>query len=41
KRIDGSFMSGRSNLVIPGGQMQHALDVICAPLIEALINKNN
>ncbi|VAW67313.1 Phosphoribulokinase [hydrothermal vent metagenome] len=37
KRIDGSFMSGRSNLVIPGGQMQHALDVICAPLIEALI----
>jgi len=41
KRIDGSFMSGKSNLVIPGGQMQHALDVICAPLIEALINKNN
>jgi len=36
-RIDGSFLSRRRSLVIPGGQMQHALDIICAPLIEKLI----
>jgi len=39
-RIDGSFLSGRRSLVIPGGQLQHALDVICAPLIEALIRRD-
>lgn len=38
-RIDGAFMSRRSCIVIPGGQMQHALDVICAPLIEVLIER--
>ncbi len=38
KRIPGSFFSRRNSLVIPGGQLQHALDVICAPLIEQLIN---
>lgn len=37
QRIDGAFLSSRQNLVVPGGQMSHALDVICAPLIEALI----
>jgi len=36
-RIDDSFLSRRRSLVIPGGQMQHALDIICAPLIENLI----
>jgi len=38
-RIEGAVMSRRSSLTIPGGQMQHALDVICAPLIEALIQR--
>jgi phosphoribulokinase len=37
QRIEGSFLSGRRSLVIPGGQMQHAMDIICAPLIEDLI----
>ena len=37
-RISGSFISRRQCLVIPGGQMQHALDIICAPLIENLVN---
>jgi len=37
KRIDGAFISRRKSLVVPGGQMSHALDIICAPLIEALI----
>lgn len=34
KRIDGSFMSRANTLVIPGGDFRHALDVICAPIIE-------
>lgn len=39
QRIDGAFASRRQSLVIPGGQLQHALDIICAPLIENLIQK--
>lgn len=35
KRIDGAFMSRANTMVVHGGQMQHALDVICAPMIEA------
>ena len=35
KRIHGSFMSRRNTMVIPGGEMKHALDVICAPMIES------
>jgi phosphoribulokinase len=34
KRIDGAFMSRANTMVIPGGEMRHALDVICAPMIE-------
>jgi len=37
KRIPNARLSGRKSLLIPGGQLQHALDVICAPMIEALI----
>ncbi|VAW55778.1 Phosphoribulokinase, partial [hydrothermal vent metagenome] len=39
KRIDGAFISKSNNMVIPGGQLQHALDIICAPLIESLISR--
>ena len=35
KRINKSFMSRRNTMVIPGGEMRHALDVICSPMIEA------
>lgn len=38
-RIDDAFLSRRNCIVIPGGQMQHALDIICAPLIEQLIER--
>jgi len=42
QRIEGAFVSKRHSLVIPGGQLQHALDIICAPLIENLIqNRKN
>ena len=37
--IEGSFISRRNSLVVPGGQMHHALDVICAPLIEKMIRQ--
>lgn len=36
QRIPASFMSRRNTLVIPGGEMKLALDVICAPLIERI-----
>ncbi len=39
-RIDDAFLSRRTSLVIPGGQLQHALDIICAPLIEELVSRN-
>ena len=35
KRIHGAFMSRPNTSVIPGGEMKHALDVICAPIIES------
>ena len=34
KRIHGSVMSRANTMVVPGGEMKHALDVICAPVIE-------
>lgn len=37
KRIPDSFMSRSNTMVIPGGEMRHALDVICAPIIDALM----
>ena len=40
-RIEGAVLSRRSSLTIPGGQMKHALDVICAPLIEGLIKRKS
>jgi phosphoribulokinase len=35
KRIESSYMSRPNSMVIPGGELRHALDVICAPMIEA------
>ena len=37
RRIKGSWMSRRNTLVIPGGQLEHAIRVICAPLVHALV----
>ncbi|WP_455198430.1 phosphoribulokinase [Kaarinaea lacus] len=38
-RIDGARMSRPNTMVIPGGQMKQALDVICTPLIHNLVEK--
>ena len=35
--IPGSFMSRPNTMVVPGGAMVHALEVICTPIIRSLI----
>jgi len=39
ENIENSFMSRRNTLVIPGRYMNHAIDVICTPLILELCNR--
>jgi len=39
--IDGAVMSRPNTIVIPGGELQQAIDVICTPLIHSLIEKRN
>ncbi|MCC5452573.1 phosphoribulokinase [Rheinheimera sp. UJ51] len=39
KMIDGSFMSRVNTLVVPGGKMGLAMELILTPLIEALMQK--
>ncbi|MDH5765436.1 MAG: phosphoribulokinase [Gammaproteobacteria bacterium] len=41
KRINKSFMSRPNTMVIPGGEMRHALEVICAPIIERLCKNSH
>lgn len=36
KRFHRSFMSRPNTLVVPGGQLRHALEVICQPVIQDL-----
>jgi phosphoribulokinase len=35
--IHGSFMSRRNTLVVPGGKMGFAMELILTPIIERLI----
>jgi phosphoribulokinase len=39
--LHGSFMSRRNNIVVPGGKMALAMEIILAPLIHELISKRN
>ncbi len=39
--IDGAFMSRVNTLVVPGGKMGLAMELILTPLIQALIDKRN
>jgi phosphoribulokinase len=39
QRIDGSFMSRPNTLVVPGGKMHLALEVICRPLVHELVER--
>jgi phosphoribulokinase len=39
KVIEGASMSRPNTMLIPGGQMRHAMDVICTPLIHELVER--
>ena len=39
RRIEGSHMTRPNTMVIPGGKMQLALEIICTPLIHDLVEK--
>ncbi|MBI3547154.1 MAG: phosphoribulokinase [Gammaproteobacteria bacterium] len=39
RRIKNSYMSRPNTMVIPGGKMQLALEIICTPLIHELLEK--
>lgn len=41
RRISGSFMSRRNTMVVPAGKLRLALDVICTPLIQEMIEKKS
>lgn len=40
KMLENSFMSRRNTIVIPGGSLQVALEVVCAPLVHDLIERS-
>ena len=37
--LNGSFMSRRNTIVVPGGKMGFAMEIILAPIIHDLMNK--
>lgn len=39
RMIDGSFMSRMNTLVVPGGKMVFAMELILAPLVEEILDK--
>jgi phosphoribulokinase len=38
-KLDGSFMSRSNTLVVPGSSMEHAMEVICTPMVHRLVEK--
>ncbi|NOZ51576.1 MAG: phosphoribulokinase [Gammaproteobacteria bacterium] len=38
-RIHNAFMSRPNTLVVPGGEMRNAMEIICTPLVQALLAK--
>jgi phosphoribulokinase len=38
--INGSFMSRHTTLVVPGGKMGFAMELILAPLIDVMVDKS-
>lgn len=37
KQIDEAYMTRANTMVLPGGQMTHALEIICTPIIRSLV----
>jgi phosphoribulokinase len=40
RRIHDSYMSRPNTMVIPGGKMLLAMEIICTPLVQELIEKS-
>ena len=38
-RLHNSFMSRPNTIVVPGGEMRNALDIVCTPLVHELMEK--
>ena len=38
RRIPGSYMSRPSTMVVPGGELKLALEVICAPMLREMMD---
>jgi phosphoribulokinase len=41
KRIHDSYMSRPNTMVIPGGKMRLALEIVCTPLVHEMLEKRN
>jgi len=41
RRIPGSFMSRPSTMVVPGGELKLALEVICAPILQEMMERRD
>jgi phosphoribulokinase len=39
--ISGSFMSRRNTIVVPGGKMGMAMEIIMTPIISALLQRRD
>ncbi|GAB6044248.1 phosphoribulokinase [Endothiovibrio diazotrophicus] len=39
RRLDGSFMSRPNTLVVPGGEMGPAMETICTPLVQEVVER--
>ena len=38
-RIDNSFMSRPNTIVVPGGDMENTMDIVCTPMVQELLEK--
>lgn len=38
-KIDNAFMSRPNTMVVPGGKLAHAIEVVCTPILRSLIHK--
>jgi phosphoribulokinase len=39
RKIDGAFMSRPNSMVVPGGKMAHAMEIVCTPIIHGMMEK--
>lgn len=40
-KLQGAFLSRPNTIVVPGGEMQNAIDVVCSPLVNELMEKKH